>query len=158
MIARDERRKLLVRGRMRCDRGWRDVCILNVSSRGLGLACDQPPPRGTYVEFRRGPFTLVAKVAWSKGHRFGVSTQGMVPGHMLLADVAAAPVESAGANVERRARPRPRATAERGRLAGRLVEYGAGVGVALMLATALVEMVGAMFGVPMRAVGLALAG
>ena len=63
---------------MRVGPGWVDACILNLSSRGLGMQAAAPPVRGTYVEISRGRHVLVGCVAWSKGHRFGLRTQDCV--------------------------------------------------------------------------------
>jgi Flp pilus assembly pilin Flp len=52
-----------------------DICIRDISSRGLLLQADAPPPRGTYVEIFLPALTLVARVVWTKDRRFGVATR-----------------------------------------------------------------------------------
>lgn len=64
---REERQKVMIKARMRTGVSWHDVCILNLSAHGVGLQAAEPPARGTYVEIRRGPHVIVARVAWSKG-------------------------------------------------------------------------------------------
>ena len=60
---------------MRMDDGWSDVCMLNISSRGLLLQCESPPERGSYVEIRRAAHVIVGRVVWRKDRRFGLYTQ-----------------------------------------------------------------------------------
>jgi hypothetical protein len=56
---------------------WTDVCIRNMSSRGLNLQGHSPPP-GTYIELRRGRHIIVARVVWSKEREFGAQAQDML--------------------------------------------------------------------------------
>lgn len=60
---------------MRVDRVWKDICIRNISSRGMLIQAACPPLKGIYLEIYRGRHVIVARVAWSKGHRFGVQSQ-----------------------------------------------------------------------------------
>ena len=50
---------------------WGDVCILNLSKRGMLVQAPEAPERGTYLEVRRGSKEIVARVVWSAGNRFG---------------------------------------------------------------------------------------
>ena len=79
MNAREPRRNVVTNSRMRCGAAWQDARIFNISSRGLGLHASTPPPRGSYVEVRRGLHIIIARVVWVKGSRFGVRTQDAVP-------------------------------------------------------------------------------
>ena len=54
MIKREPRHDVDLPARLRGDESWSDVCIRNVSSRGLMLLIDNPPQRSTYIEVRRG--------------------------------------------------------------------------------------------------------
>lgn len=101
MKSREERRKILIRAQMRSGTSWADVCILNLSASGAGLQCAQPPPRGTYVELRRGAHVIAARVMWSKGHRFGIKSQD--PLHAI----ACSTTESIPGGLEPQARKRP---------------------------------------------------
>lgn len=78
MKARETRRNVLVPARMRADGAWVDVCIHNVSSRGLLLRGEEPPERGTYVEILGPAQTIIGRVAWRAGRRFGVRTQDRI--------------------------------------------------------------------------------
>ena len=75
MNPREQRLKCMIKARMRLDGVWKDVCIRNISSRGMLLQAGSPPPRSTYVEVYRGRHVIVARVAWSKDTRFGIHTQ-----------------------------------------------------------------------------------
>ena len=75
---REERQKVLIKVRMRNGVSWNDVCILNLSVRGLGIQAAQPPARGTIVEICRGSQVIVARVVWSKGHRAGLRSQDAI--------------------------------------------------------------------------------
>lgn len=81
---------------MKCADGWRDACILNVSSRGLMIhsaVCARP---GSQVELRGGSQVIRARVVWSKGQRAGLRSEEMLrvmdiidlsegrPGHQAL--------------------------------------------------------------------------
>lgn len=117
---------------MRFGAAWKDVAILNLSPRGAGLSCADPPPRGTYVEIRRGGLVIVARVAWSDGHRFGVHSQDPLAVDAIIAEPSAAnsaPSASLAAPLERRAAPRSAASHDRSRRLARATEF---VGIALL--------------------------
>jgi len=59
---------------MRVDASYGDVCIRNISPRGMMLQAANPPRRGTYVEVLRGPHVIVARVVWTHERRFGIHT------------------------------------------------------------------------------------
>ena len=75
MKTREPRRSVVIHARMRSDTLWVDVCIRNISSRGLLVQAAGPPPRGTYVEIFRARHVIVGRVVWTKGRRFGIHTQ-----------------------------------------------------------------------------------
>ncbi len=75
MKAREPRRKILIHARMRVDGAWADVCLRDISSRGLLAMTASAPPRGTYVEIFRASIVIVGRVVWSNDRRFGVHTQ-----------------------------------------------------------------------------------
>jgi hypothetical protein len=72
MKAREQRRRVTTRARMRTDSGWSDVTISDVSSRGMGLRSPRAPRRGDYIELCRHHHKLVARVMWSDGESFGI--------------------------------------------------------------------------------------
>jgi len=127
MEPREPRNKVLVKARMQCGAQWRDVCILNYSAHGLGMACDAAPPHGTYLEIRRGPYIIVARVAWVRGHRFGARTQDPVSHVAIVGKVAPAGRSAdCGGPVERRLAPRAVKAPIRheSRHLGRAMEFG----------------------------------
>ncbi len=86
MTPREPRRKVLAHARMRSGGVWEDVCICNVSSRGLLLRTESPPAPGTYVEIRRMSQIIVGRSVWRRGQDFGVRTQDVVDVNAILTD------------------------------------------------------------------------
>lgn len=84
--AREQRRMVMVKARMRVTTDWADVTICNVSSRGLMAKCNKAPARGSYVEIRQRGACIVGRVAWSQGMRFGIRTQDPIDISALLAE------------------------------------------------------------------------
>lgn len=134
---------------MRDGARWTDALILNMSSRGLLVRSDQSPNRGAYLEIRRGPYVIVARVVWSNAGRFGVQTQDLVPPERLMTDpnaqAAPAPSPASGGH-ERRAAPRPVANRhEASRQRARAVEFATislvGALVAILIGSAMAEVV-----------------
>ena len=118
---------MLIRARMRYGASWKDICILNLSSRGMMVRSSVAPLPGSYVEMRRGSHVIVARVVWANDYKFGVLTQDRLPVDALASGGAVAkPI--ADIPVERRATPRrPNRLDDRhaaSRLIGRLLEYG----------------------------------
>ena len=117
----------MIRARMRSGVSWHDVCILNLSRRGLGIQAAEPPQRGAYVEIRRGKHVIVARVMWTRGHRAGLHSQSLIFVRSLVRDEPAndgGRPASAYPGVERRREPRSlRERHERSRLAGRVMEF-----------------------------------
>lgn len=139
--AREPRKKVLIRARMQAGSRWADVCLLNMSSRGLLIHSFAAPPENSYIEVRRGRHVIVGRVVWSKDHRFGVCTQDPLPIEALITgqdnDEGAAPASAASG--ERRAVPREPAAMnkhEQSRLLGRSIEFcsitAAGISLALI--------------------------
>jgi hypothetical protein len=75
---REHRRKVSIRANMRAGGPRMDVCIRDISSRGLMLQASVPPPRGTYVEIIGAEQTIVGCVIWTKDRRFGVRTRDRI--------------------------------------------------------------------------------
>jgi hypothetical protein len=110
---------------MRVVASWGDVCILNISSRGMQLQAPRPPERGSFVEIRRGPHVIIGRVAWAKQHRFGIKSQDL----LFVDAITAEPGDDEGQRsqpaytaIERRPRARPPG-GDRSRLAGRAMEF-----------------------------------
>ncbi len=138
MKPREPRQKVLIKARVRRGASWGDVCILNISPRGLLLQMQAPPGRGEYIELRRGFHAIVARVVWAKHNRFGVRTQDPMPVDAIVNE----PNRAAEANAstsngklpERRSQPRAlQARYERSRSASRALEFA---GVLLFVASA----------------------
>jgi len=60
---------------MRVGSAWNDVSIVDISSRGLALHAADPPPRGSYLEVRRGRHVIVARVVWAQQQKLGLRRQ-----------------------------------------------------------------------------------
>lgn len=93
---RDTRHSVLIRGRMRADGPFVDVCIRNVSQNGMMLQAPQAPRRGAFVEVRLPEDTVVGQVIWASDRRFGIKTRDRVPVWKILGKPA--PVERTGGN------------------------------------------------------------
>lgn len=157
MKPREPRHKVLVRARVKSGAGWHDACILNVSSRGLLLQAADPPLTGSYLEIRRGALVIVARVMWTKSHRFGVKSQDRLPVDAIIHDVEV-PVTGEGVRVgERRRTPRPALpTAARSRHLGRAIEYGFIVVMAVTAAGFVASEVHGLLAAPAKTVTAAL--
>jgi len=140
-IPRESRRKVLIRAKMRAGGPRVDVCIRDVSSRGLLIQGSAAPPRGTYVEFTCADQWIVGRVVWGKDRRFGVSTRERVDVGALLGGAPAgarAPSQAAPP-----ARPLPAARTEALRPLARAMEFAM---VGLFAATLVAALGAAAFG------------
>jgi len=126
MTPREKRESVLFPVRVRDDDHWSDGRIRNVSSRGLMLEMESPPPRGSFIEIRRGDIVIVGQVRWSSGAQCGLRTQDRVPVERLGHHSAAPLHHFTGAEpVERRVQVRvmtPQEIAERSRSRARLFQ------------------------------------
>jgi hypothetical protein len=75
MNVREPRRNVWIPSRMQSGAVWVDVCIQNISSRGLLVQAEQPPTPGTYVDIRRGTQVIIGWAVWRKDRYFGVRAQ-----------------------------------------------------------------------------------
>lgn len=83
---REERISVVIPSRMRVDNCWTDVCIRNISSRGLLVASVAPPPLGSYVEIRRGTQIIVARAMWARGQYCGLRSQEKLPVQRIITE------------------------------------------------------------------------
>lgn len=114
----------MIKARMLDGAAWQDVCILNCSLHGLGIQSARAPQRGSYVEIRRGRQTIVARVAWSKGHRAGLRSQDPIFIAALVSGNDGAPAAPNTGFTERRLQPRaPTSSHTDSRVAGRAMEF-----------------------------------
>ena len=139
---------MLIPARLKQDAGWFDICIRDISPKGLLVQGASPPRRGSYVEIRRGAHVIVAKVAWAKDQQFGLTTQDIVPVDALIhrpdaAGFGRSPAPSNDARPERRAAPRVSSeqAAARSRHISAMIQYGFAIMFALACAVALVGFV-----------------
>ncbi|MDQ3245683.1 MAG: hypothetical protein M3Q52_02090 [Pseudomonadota bacterium] len=153
---------MMIRARLRVGANWFDACVLNISDRGLGMQASSPPPRGIYVEVRRGPHVMIGCVAWSNGHRFGLRTQDMLAIDAIVrepdsSELAGGPAPGLPPALERRAAPRPPAErAERNRELGRALEFTFIGALAVSAAFIAFETVSQALARPMASVSKAL--
>ncbi|WBO23845.1 PilZ domain-containing protein [Sphingomonas abietis] len=106
---RETRRPVHIPSRMRSGAEWMDVCIRNVSSRGLLVESESPPAPGTYVDLRRGSQIVIGRVVWRNDRLFGVRAQDRIEIDALIKEPRlarpAAKLETT-ANPERRSKSR----------------------------------------------------
>lgn len=144
---REARQSVVFTVRIRQDSGWTDACIRNISSRGLKLEMKSPPPKGSFIEIRRGSLVIVGQVRWSEPNCCGLRTQDRITVAQLQraqAEAAAASKESGYS--ERRATVRvltPEEIAERSRMKSalfqRVILIAAVVVGAIILATSMFD-------------------
>ena len=163
MRPREPRRKVLLNARMRLGASWGNARILNISSRGLLIEGESAPPRGSYVEVRRGQHVIVARVIWTDSSRFGLFTQDPLSVEQIVSEPnrAAAPCPGTDAAlVERRSAARiQEAHAQRldaSRQAGRAFQFAAMVAFGTSAAVAAYEGVQQSLACPMSQVTAAL--
>lgn len=77
-MVRETRVKVTIRASMRADGPRTDVCIRDISPRGLMMIAAVAPPAGTYVEVTGVNQTIVGRVTWSKDRRFGIRTSDRI--------------------------------------------------------------------------------
>jgi Flp pilus assembly pilin Flp len=105
-VAREARRKVLIRATMRADGLPMDVCIRDLSTRGMLLQASAPPPRGTYVEIDCASFSIVARVIWRKDRRFGLESRERINVRALAGGPSPDPLPSRTARRPKRAAAR----------------------------------------------------
>ena len=139
---------------MRTGASWSDVCIRNMSSRGLLIETASPPARGTYVEIRRGSDLIVAQSVWVGDRRCGLRAQGRLAvdaflggsGHISSPCVYAV----AQPGKERRSHSRTIATRhEQNRMLSRISEFAFAVLVGGTLASFAAASIQAAFARPL---------
>ena len=163
MKPREPRRKVLIQARMRIEGVWADICIRDISSRGLLIQAAAAPERGSYIEIFRGPHVLVGRVVWKKDRRFGVQTQDRMDIEALvqqpllsspdrrvastrqqLSDRRSCPAQSEAAGIERRI--------ERSRRASAALQFGVLITCGVFAAMTAVSLVGKALSAPLESV------
>jgi hypothetical protein len=158
--AREPRQTTATPARLNSDGRWQDVCIRNISSRGMMVEVQHAPPRGHYLEVRRGAHVIVGRVIWSTGYQVGIISQDRIEVAAVLADAKLPPRRRKhdGAIVERRRAPRGDERHERSRTAGRLIEYGSVLAVAAIGALLVTDMARSALERPLEQVQSVLGG
>ena len=144
-----------VRARMRAGSAWCDLHVLDLSTRGIGAQAANPPSVGSYLEVRRGPNIIVARVVWARQQRFGARCQDDLAIDSFLAEQAAA---ESPLLIERRAAPRPNCQQfESSRQSARMMEFvglvAAGAGAAAIGFAAVHEALAKPLAAVMSAIG-----
>lgn len=136
MKNREPRRPVVLKARLRDAAGWRDACILNLSSSGLMIHTDSAPERGSILEVRRGDHVVIAQVMWSSDRRAGLRAQHAIAIEALSSNARPAEdILSGGVRPERRARPRRDDSHQASRERGRGMQFGSLAASALAGAT-----------------------
>ncbi|WP_183932801.1 PilZ domain-containing protein [Sphingomicrobium lutaoense] len=104
MKTREPRTPVIIPARLRDRTGWTDATVLNMSQRGLMFTSSAQMQRGQYVELRRGPYVIVARVAWTNGKHCGARSQDSLPIDDIIR--LRPPPKRDSELVERRASPR----------------------------------------------------
>lgn len=157
MKPRENRQKVMIKARMLNGAAWQDICIVNCSLHGLGIQSPTAPQRGSYVEIRRGRQTIVARVAWSKGHRAGLRSQDPIFIGALVSGNDAAPAAPTADFTERRRQPRPPTPSHSdSRPFGRAMEFACFAIIAVAVGLAGLSAVSQALARPMQEVNAAL--
>lgn len=155
---------------MRADGAWTDVRVRNISKRGMLISTSQVLARGTCVELRRAPYTIVGRVAWSGTGELGVFTQNPLDISGLLTISRGGPARQAAMSgqeqkewtpdqPDRRTAPRraPDRADKSERLSSWMQFLALGL-VAVLAATFIASAVGERLAAPFRIAGAALDG
>jgi hypothetical protein len=160
---REPRKPVRVPVRLKDDAGWCDAQIVNVSERGLMAMCAEPPPRGSYVEIRRGGYVMVGHVAWTADDRFGARVrERIVLDDLLRPVVPGRTSQRPGAECEVRVRtPRAPTLEERAAASARFArafDFAAVAIAASVMAVLATTVVTAVFSEPLVKVERVLSG
>jgi PilZ domain len=88
----EPRVRAMVPARLRDDLGERDVCLIDISTRGVLATTEFPPKRGEFIELQVGQNRLAGQVKWVAKHRFGMSLRERVS-VAAMAEGGKSPVE-----------------------------------------------------------------
>lgn len=114
---------MLIRARMRAGGAATDVCVRNVSSRGMLLLAHEVPAQGTYVEILLPDDVVVGRVMWAGERRFGIRARDRIPLHRLLDGQARQAAVTAGAMPKTRSAGAALNARPDARYAGRSMEF-----------------------------------
>lgn len=160
---REPRKSVRIGVRLKDDAGWSDAHILNVSSRGVMAQCQDPPPRGSYIEIRRGTYMMIGRVAWSGTDRIGIRVREQIDLEDLLLPVTPGRKAPRRANevqmrVCERRKPSVEERAATSARFARVFDFAALAIIVVGLAIFASGMAARAFGSPMAEVEMALKG
>ncbi len=154
---------------MRAGGAWIDVCIRNLSSRGLLVQAADPPEAGTYVEILRGDQIIIGRTMWAKDRRFGVHSQARIDIDALIREPVTAhgpliahpdgkPIQDRRSDIRRPAPVPLGQQLEKSRRMAAMLQFGvvtlAGFAAAIFTASAVHD----ILSVPLRIVAAHLSG
>lgn len=154
MRSRESRRSVRLKARMRLGRDWSDVTIANVSSRGMLLKCDTPPPAGTYIEICGPATALAARAVWVEGNYIGVRIQDRIDIDSMVGGGRWRPQNPP--SPQPAARPTAAARHDASRQLGASLQYGMAVVGAVAMATAIALVLHGLLQQPLRAIAASL--
>ena len=157
MKQREARQKVAFNVRIRRESRWIDANIRNLSSRGLMLEIKDPPPKGSFIELRRGNVVIVGQVRWADANSCGLRTQDRISVAQLKAAYDnCGPAKPGEAPVpDRRASLRvltPEEVAERSRMQSMLFQRVALIAGVVCGAIFIVSMMFDLLHVPLEAI------
>lgn len=142
---------------MRVGNSYSDVCIRDISGRGMMLQAALPPSPGTYIEILRGAHIVVARVVWARDRRFGIRAQDQMD---VPAIINASAPAARQPGQDRRTRDRPAVSVEqqgeRSRAFARTFQFGLLVAGGIIAAGLLGSMAYEVLALPFRATALHL--
>ena len=143
---REPRRKMALNARLRADGTWADATVLNMSSRGLMVRTRQDVRPGTYLEIRRGAdLAIVGRVVWRNGPYAGIRSQDRIDVEAAATcrqGRASTPTQGADRRSATRRPTSAAEKAERSRMLGSLIQYGAIAAAVAIGGTILTSLVG----------------
>lgn len=159
MKKREKRQETFLDARVNVDGRWQDGLIRNVSRRGVMVQCEIPPPRGSYVEIRRGRYAIIGHVRWNGEHAFGTQAQDPIDIEVLSDDE----LNKSPAFVERRSECRCEKSPRKANILdeqhkGRVLQWSVIAGFGVVLSLALAQVVQQALTEPLDAIKLALSG
>jgi hypothetical protein len=156
---REHRRKVLIRGKMRAGGPQTEICIRDLSSRGLMAQAHAAPARGAYVEIIVADQPIVGRVVWAKDRRFGIRTNDPLNVLALIHRIPAAPSRALPSSRPRRTVPAAaRQGASSSRALGNIMQFALIAAFAVALGAALVNATYQVISSPFENVSVHLGG
>lgn len=138
MKQREDRHPVHMSARLRDADQWHDVQIRNISTHGMMLLMQQPPPRGTYIDVRHDNATLVGRIMWVEPGRCGVRIRERIS-VAALAFVSDDQPGSCGTYAGKARCRQPDFASARSAMVGRATQFGAAIACVLLAAAFLAQ-------------------